>query len=131
MPDQARNDVLKDQPYQTELMKKYSKKKTTKKKVEVAKDNSKLPKYVRRLIYSFLPFKGYNKALKLSKSERDLILSEDPYWTFQFSNRDNNVLRKDIPDQELKDLLHKIAIKVDIKLFFHDDFLDEKVCLNI
>ena len=99
MPDQARNDVLKDHPYQTEQMKKYSKKKTTKKKVEVAKDNSKLPKYVRRLIYSFLPFNGYKKALKLSKSENKMILSEEPYRTFKFDNFSNDVLRrKDIPD---------------------------------
>ena len=71
--------------------------------IEYANDNENLPNDVRRLIYSFLPFEAFNKALKLSKSEREVVFNEKPYRTLKFGNRrwSQPNLTKDIPEKEL------------------------------
>ena len=85
-----------------------------------------LPKLLRRFIYSFLPFEEYNKALKLSKFEREMILSEKPYRTFEFRCLRN--LEYYIPEKELKTLLHKIAMRVDVSLHLTADMYIDKIC---
>ena len=64
-------------------MEQYSKMKITE-PVKETKDNSELTKFVRRFIYSFLSFEDFIKALKLSKSERKMILDEEPSRSFTF-----------------------------------------------
>ena len=85
-----------------------------------------LPKLLRRFIYSFLPFEEYNKALKLSKFEREMVLSEKPYRTFEFRCLKN--LEYKIPEKELKTLLHKIAMRVDVDLDLRADMRINNVC---